>query len=116
VHINGVTVTGDLVAITGKVLSSLGEPTMQALFWELSRQGVTTNPDEFDITRFNEEMKKIFGEGANVFMEEIYSQFKARFVHEYGREAERFSSEYDDDANAPPVEKIQRILALKVMS
>ncbi|HKU49540.1 MAG TPA: hypothetical protein VJP79_06295 [Nitrososphaera sp.] len=105
------TASEDLAAITGKVLSSLGEPTLQALFWELSSQGVSTDPDEFDITRFDEEMKKIFGDGANVFMEEIYSQFKGRIEQQYGD-----LGEVSDDGTVQPVEKIQRILALRVMS
>ncbi|HJS82275.1 MAG TPA: hypothetical protein VJ742_05510 [Nitrososphaera sp.] len=108
-----VTVNGDLAAITGKVLSSLGEPTMQALFWELSSQGVTTNPEEFDIRKFDAEMKKIFGDGANVFMEEIYSQFKGQFEQRYGEHGNLPTS---DEENLPAVEKIQRILSLKVMS
>ena len=108
-----VTVNGDLAAITGKVLSSLGEPTMQALFWELSSQGVTTNPEEFDIRKFDAEMKKNFGDGANVFMEEIYSQFKGQFEQRYGEHGNLPTS---DEENLPAVEKIQRILSLKVMS
>jgi len=106
-----VTASEDLAAITGKVLSSLGDPTLQALFWELSSQGVSTDPQGFDITRFDEEMKKIFGDGANVFMEEIYSQFKGRIEQQYGD-----LGEVSDDGTGQPVEKIQRILALRVMS
>lgn len=107
------TVIGDLATITGKVLSSLGEPTMQALFWELSSQGVTTNPEEFDILKFDEELKKIFGDGANVFMEEIYSQFKRKFEQQIGDQG---GVSISDEENLQPVEKIQRILSLKVMS
>ena len=108
-----VTVIGDLATITGKVLSSLGEPTMQALFWELSSQGVTTNPEEFDIRKFDEEMKKIFGDGANVFMEEIYSQFKRNLEQKFGDQGGISMSDEDD---LQPVEKIQKILSLRIMS
>jgi hypothetical protein len=87
---------------------------MQALFWELSNQGVnTTNPEEFDIRKFDEELKKIFGDGADVFMEEIYLQFRGRIEQQYGP-LERVS--IADEANHPSVEKIQRILSIKVMS
>jgi hypothetical protein len=112
-QIKYVTVIGDLATITGKVLSSLGEPTMQALFWELGRQGVTTNPEEFDIRKFDDEMKKIFGDGANVFMEEIYSQFRGKFEQRYGAQG---LVQTDDDDRLQPVEKIQRILAIRVTS
>ena len=105
--------SGDLAAITVKVLSSLGEPTMQALFWELSRQGVTTSPEEFDIGKFHEEMKKIFGDGANVFMEEIYSQFRENVERRYGEQARITISDSED---LEPVERIQRILSLKVIT
>ena len=109
-----VTAIADLAAITGKVLSSLGESTMQALFWELSNQGVnTTNPEEFDIRKFDEELKKILGDGANVFMEEIYSQFRGRIEQQYGP-LERVS--VADEANHSAVEKIQRILSIKVIN
>jgi hypothetical protein len=108
-----VTVIGDLATITGKVLSSLGEPTMQALFWELGRQGVTTSPESFDIRKFDAEMKKIFGDGANVFMDEIYSQFKGRFEQQYGGQALALAG---DEASLSPVEKIQRILSVRVTS
>ena len=86
---------------------------MQALFWELSRQGVTTNPDEFDIRRFDEEMKKIFGDGANVFMEEIYVQFKESVERKYGTQGAPAAG---DDSMLDPVERIQRILSMKVIS
>ena len=105
------TVIGDLATITGNVLSSLGEPTMQALFWELGRHGVNTNPEEFDIGKFDEEMKKIFGDGANVFMEEIYSQFRGRFEQRYGEQGLVLSLE---DGNLQPIEKIQKILSIRV--
>jgi hypothetical protein len=108
-----VTVIGDLATITGKVLSSLGEPTMQALFWELSNQGVSTNPEEFDIRKFDSELKKIFGDGANVFMEEIYGQFKIAFEQRYGENGAIPAADRDD---LEPVEKIQRILSLRVMT
>lgn len=107
------TVTRDLAEITGKVLSSLGEPTMQALFWELSKQGVTTNPEEFDIRKFDTEMKRIFGDGANVFMEEIYAQFKARVETQYGQDTVFSSREVE---NLEPVERILKILSIKVSS
>ena len=107
-----VTVIGDLATITGKVLSSLGEPTMHALFWELNSQGVTTNPEEFDIRKFDEEMKKIFGDGANVFMEEIYSQFKSVYEQRYGDQGAILAS----DEDLAPVEKIQKILSIRVTS
>lgn len=108
-----VTVIGDLANITGKVLSSLGEPTMHALFWELNSQGVTTNPEEFDIRKFDEEMKKIFGDGANVFMEEIYSQFRGMYEQQYGDQGSVLAS---DEDNLAPVEKIQKILSIRVTS
>lgn len=111
--IEHVTVVGDLATITGKVLSSLGEPTMQALFWELSNQGVTTNPEEFDIRKFDEEMKKIFGDGANVFMEEIYAQFRQQIERRYGGSGQFAITEERDLA---PVERIQKILELRIMS
>lgn len=107
------TILGDLATITGKVLSSLGEPTMQALFWELSRQGVTTNPDEFDIRKFDEEMRKIFGDGANVFLEEICSQLAKKVEQDYGKQA---MVSIGHERNLGPVERIQRILSLKVIS
>lgn len=107
------TVIGDLATITGRVLSSLGEPTMQALFWELGRQGVTTNPEEFDIRKFDEEMKRIFGDGANVFMEEIYFQFRGKFEERYGAQG---LVSADDNDRLQPVEKIQRILSIRVTS
>jgi|GEM_PF-2999734 hypothetical protein len=108
-----VTVIGDLATITGKVLSSLGEPTMHALFWELNSQGVTTNPEEFDIRKFDEEMKKIFGDGANVFMEEIFSQFRVMYEQRYGDQGPVLAS---DEENLAPVEKIQKILSIRVTS
>lgn len=86
---------------------------MQALFWELSRQGVTTNPDEFDIRRFDEEMKKIFGDGANVFMEEIYMQFKEAVERKYAGQGFLAQAEL---SSLEPVERIQKILSMKVIS
>ena len=107
------TVVRDLAEITSKVLSSLGEPTMQALFWELSSQGVATNPEEFDIKKFDSELRKIFGDGANVFMEEIYRQFRET-VEGQARHQEHLVE--IDNAQIAPIDRIQRILALKVMT
>ncbi len=101
----------DLQAITTKVLSSLGEPTMQALYWELSTQGVSTNPEEFDIKKFDHEMKKIFGDGANVFMEEIYARFKEHAEKEY---MDKKQIDEIIDNNLPPIDRILKILSLKV--
>jgi hypothetical protein len=56
-------------------------------------------------------MKKIFGDGADVFMEEIYSQFKAHVERQYGHDGN--ISEIEDQ-NLAPIEKIQRILSLRV--
>lgn len=103
----------DLAEITNRVLSSLGEPTMQALFWELSSQGVATNPEEFDIKKFESELRKIFGDGANVFMEEIYRQFRET-VEGHPRHQEHLVE--IDNAQIAPIDRIQRILALKVMT
>jgi hypothetical protein len=111
--ISCVTVIEELSTITNKVLSSLGEPTMQALFWELGRQGVATNPEEFDIRKFDQELRKIFGDGANVFMEEIYSQFRGRFEQQYG---EQGLVPLGDEPVLPPIEKIQRILSIRITS
>lgn len=105
------TVIGDLATITKRVLSSLGEPTMQALFWELGRQGVTTSPEEFDIRKFDDELKKIFGDGANVFMEEIYSQFRDRFEQQYGAQGLVLA---EKETDLQPIEKIQRVLSIRV--
>jgi hypothetical protein len=102
-----------LAEITSRVLSSLGEPTMQALFWELSSQGVTTNPEEFDIRKFEIELKKIFGDGSNVFMEEIYRQFKEQAE---GQTRNKELIVEIDNAEIAPIDRIQRILALKVMT
>jgi hypothetical protein len=107
------TVVRDLAEITSRVLSSLGEPTMQALFWELSSQGVATNPEEFDIRKFDGELRKIFGDGANVFMEEIYSQFRET-VEGQTRHQEHLAE--IDNAEIAPIDRIQRLLALKVMT
>ncbi|HEY7733422.1 MAG TPA: hypothetical protein VIB07_01380 [Nitrososphaera sp.] len=103
----------ELAEITSRVLSSLGEPTMQALFWELSSQGVTTNPEEFDIRKFEIELKKIFGDGSNVFMEEIYRQFKEQAE---GQTRNKELIVEIDNAEIAPIDRIQRILALKVMT
>jgi len=84
---------------------------MQALFWELSTQGVTTNPEEFDIRKFDQELKKIFGDGANVFMDEIYIQFKEHVERQHVDLKQ--IAELDDDSLAP-IDKILRILSLKV--
>jgi hypothetical protein len=110
---NVMTVVKELAEITSRVLSSLGEPTMQALFWELGSQGVTTNPEEFDIRKFEMELRKIFGDGANVFMEEIYSQFRGQ-VELHARHQEHLVE--IDNAEIAPIDRIQRILALKVMA
>ena len=110
-RIKYVTVIGDLATITKRVLSSLGEPTMQALFWELGRQGVTTSPEEFDIRKFDDELKKIFGDGANVFMEEIYSQFRTRFEQQYGAQGLVLA---EKETDLQPIEKIQRVLSIRV--
>ena len=107
------TVAKELAEITSRVLSSLGEPTMQALFWELGSQGVTTNPEEFDIRKFEMELRKIFGDGANVFMEEIYRQFRGQ-VELHSRHQEHLVE--IDNAEIAPIDRIQRILALKVMA
>jgi hypothetical protein len=104
-------VAKDLATITSRVLSSLGEPTMQALYWELSTQGVTANPEEFDISKFDEGMRKIFGDGANVFMDEIYSQFKQHVEKQYP-DGDKMFAEIDE--NFPAIMKIQRVLSLKV--
>jgi hypothetical protein len=86
---------------------------MQALFWELSSQGVTTNPEEFDIRKFEIELKKIFGDGSNVFMEEIYRQFKEQAE---GQTRNKELIVEIDNAEIAPIDRIQRILALKVMT
>lgn len=107
------TVIMDLAMITTKVLSSLGEPTMKALFWELGAHGVSVNTEEFDIRKFDLEMKKIFGDGANVFMEEIYTQFKGHIKEHHGDAA---SIDEASDESSTPIEKIERILSLKVLT
>ncbi len=86
---------------------------MQALFWELSRQGVSTSPEEFDIRKFDEELKKIFGDGANVFMEEIYSEFKGRMQEQT---VGRVEITIDNEENLEPVEKILKVLSLRVLN
>jgi hypothetical protein len=107
------TVVRDLAEITSRVLSSLGEPTMQALFWELGSQGVSTSPEDFDIRKFDIELRKIFGDGANVFMEEIYRQFREQVEGETRNKDHLVEI---DNAEIPPIDRIQRILALKVMT
>jgi hypothetical protein len=86
---------------------------MQALFWELSRQGVTTSPEEFDIRKFDEGLKKIFGDGANVFMEEIYSEFRGKIEEQ---SVGRVEIAIENEENLEPVEKILKVLSLRVMN
>lgn len=104
------TVAAELAAIAESVLSSLGEPTVSALIWELANQGVSTAPGEFDIHKFDEEMRRIFGDGASVFMEEIYAQFKSMC------QTESDPLFVQDDETLSPIDKIKRILAVRVPS
>ena len=100
------TVAQDLVAITRNVLSSLGEPAMQALFWELNSQGISTNPEEFDIIKFEQVLKKIFGDGSKLFMDAIYIQLSNKHYSQ-GK-----YKEIDDGSDA--INKILKILSLNI--
>jgi hypothetical protein len=104
------TVAQDLATVTRNVLSFLGEPTMQALVRELKAVGISLNPDELDIKKIDTELRKIFGDGAEVFMQEIYVQFRA-LTSEYGQKPEPEVSE-----NLAAYEKILKLLTIKALA
>lgn len=100
------TVAQELLAVTERILGALGEPTMQALLWHMGTEGVSLTPEKFDIIKLDRELKEIFGDGADLFMKEIYIQLRQRIASE--------ASHIDLDERLAPVEKIMKLLELKV--
>jgi hypothetical protein len=99
-----------LAAITNDVLSMLGEPTMGALVWELDQQGISIKSKDFDIIKVDRGLRQIFGNAADLFMEQIYKEFKAR-LSEYGMNVEEIVMA--DKESISVAWKITRLLALK---
>jgi len=100
------TVTHDLLEIIRKVLSSLGEPAMEAFFWELNSQNISVNPEEFDLRKFEQALKKVFGDGSKIFLDEIYAQLSYKYCSQNQRD--------EIDKKTDPTERILMILSSRV--
>ena len=90
----------------------LGDRAMKGLVWELGAFGISLKPEEFNITRLDEGLKKIFGSAAELFMEQIYSEFKTQLSEEINID----EIEIKEDHEISAVEKISGLLALKTTS
>jgi len=83
----------------------LGERTTKALVLELDNMGVSMKPENFDIIKFDKGLRQVFGNAADLFMEQIYHDFKTR-VSRYGNiEETRMPKEMR------AADKISRLLA-----
>jgi hypothetical protein len=98
-----------LANATNDILSMLGERAAKALFLELRLLEISTKPEEFDIIKIDKGLKKIFGSAAELFMGEIYTEFKTRLSEEGISDVEIEIN----DANIPAAAKISRLLAVK---
>lgn len=88
----------------------LGEPTIGALVLELELQGISIKSKDFDNIKVDQGLRQIFGSAANLFMEQIYNEFKAR-LSEYGMNVEEI--EMADKESISAAWKITRFLALQ---
>ncbi|MGI0019400.1 MAG: hypothetical protein ACREAY_02905 [Nitrososphaera sp.] len=53
---------------TRDALMTLGEPTMQSLFWHANSCGVPMAPEEFDIVKFENALHDMVGGGADIIL------------------------------------------------
>jgi hypothetical protein len=82
-----------------EALSLLGESTMQSLIWLLDRKGISLTSDTFDIKRFEQVLRELIGDGADVMMEEIYTRFN-----------KKCNIDIEPSSNLSALERIQKIL------
>ncbi|MEW6604682.1 MAG: hypothetical protein AB1351_08350 [Thermoproteota archaeon] len=88
-----------------EALNSLGRPTMKTLTWQLSENGVSMAPDNFDVNKFDKVLKEFLGEGSEVILNMIY-----RNMCRYLKTNQR------DDQDLRALEEINRILEAEKMS
>ena len=98
-----------LATATKDVLTMLGKPAAKALFWELRLLEISVEPEEFDITKVDAGLRKIFGSAAELFMGHIYREFKTRLSEEGITDDEVEIK----DTNISAANKILRLLAPK---
>jgi hypothetical protein len=98
-----------LANLTTNVLSLLGEGPSKALFQELRLLEVSMKPEGFDIIKVDEGLKNIFGSAAELFMEQIYTEFKSK-LSEAGIHGDEIAIK---DENISAAQKISKLLALK---
>lgn len=60
------------------VLSYLGDSTMQEVIWQLNQKGISLNSEEFNIKQFEDALRELFGDGADVMLDLIYYKLNNR--------------------------------------
>ncbi len=98
-----------LAGIAKDVLSLLGERAMKGLVSELGLLGISLKPEEFDIIKVDQGLKKIFGSASELFMEQIYVEFKTKLSEE-GINNDEIETK---DQNVSAAEMISSLLAPK---
>jgi len=99
-----------LATITQNVLSMVGDLAMKGLVLELRLAGTALKPEEFDIVKVDEGLKKIFRSASELFMEQIYSEFSSK-LSENGIRNHDIKAKENQDFSA--AEKILSLLAVK---
>lgn len=85
-----------------EALNSLGRPAMKTLTWQLSENGVSMVPDNFDVNKFAKVLKGFLGEGSEVILNMIYRNM-----------CRHLKTNPQDDQDLPALEKISRILEVE---
>lgn len=90
---------------TEDALAALGRSTMHMLVWQISRSGVETSPDKFDIRKFAGALRGLLGEGSESVLNLVYKNL-----------LRRMQVEATPDPGLPPLEKIMKLLEAKKMN
>lgn len=90
---------------TEDALMTLGKSAMYMLVWQISRSGVETTPDKFDIRKFAAALRVLLGEGSESVLNIVYKNL-----------LKRMQVEADPDPDLLPLEKIMKLLEAKKMN
>lgn len=86
-------------------LEGLGSQAMEASLWHLSESGISYDSSDFDISRIEGGLREIFGDGADILMDDIFRYYTTRTMLGGDVTTDRKLLE-----KLPLVEKIQKFL------
>lgn len=90
---------------TEDALMTLGRSTMYMLVWQISKSGVETAPDKFDIQKFAGALRGLLGTGSESVLNIVYKNL-----------LKRTHVEVEPDPDLAPLEKIMKLLEAKKMN